>query len=274
MPPKDEKDVGLLDYSASINQLNAIAKKELEDTQHKTMLENANLAVLKDKIIRMTNDFEAWKKQETAKFNKEMNQIRNDMIAKQNEVNMHLQQQQRITIDLQTQQGRFEGLQAERVALKEEMVKVEGQKIQAADMIKMAENLKAEALTLQNVGLGLKKEAEDIQEKNKQENIRLSNLSSSIDEKVKATAEEFKRLTDLKEFVEPKIRTIQEQTDALEKAKVSNQEIIDELNRKIAEEKILLQSVLDKKAQLEKDTKALESDKQEFQRAKLLGKGV
>jgi len=274
MPPKDEKDVGLLDYSASINQLNAIAKKELEDTQHKTMLENANLAVLKDKIIRMTNDFEAWKKQETAKFNKEMNQIRNDMIAKQNEVNMHLQQQQRITIDLQTQQGRFEGLQAERVALKEEMVKVEGQKIQASDMIKMAENLKAEALTLQNVGLGLKKEAEDIQEKNKQENIRLSNLSSSIDEKVKATAEEFKRLTDLKEFVEPKIRTIQEQTDALEKAKVSNQEIIDELNRKIAEEKILLQSVLDKKAQLEKDTKALESDKQEFQRAKLLGKGV
>jgi chromosome segregation ATPase len=271
MPPlKDERSTGLIDYSGAVDKLNIIAKKELEEVQNQVLLENVNLSQLRQKIIQMQNEFQSWKKSETTKFNNEMNTIKNDILARQNEINLHVQQQSRITSDLQTQQTKFEGLNAERIKLKDEMVRLEGLKIQAQDMIKEAERIKAEALTEKNNITQMHLESLEGAERNKQENIRLVNLNDAIEKSRKEIEDKIKTHIDLKEYVEPKLRAIQEEKEALENAKEENQNVIDELNRKISEEKILFQSVVDKKEQLEKDLKAFESQKQEFAREKLL----
>ena len=270
MSAKDERDVSLLNNSSAVSQLNIIAKRELEDTQNKVLLEQANLSQLRERMIKGQNDFESWKKQETQKFNTEMNKVRNYIIAKQNEINLHVQQQGRITEDLHFQQKRFEGLRLQEMALKEELVKLEGQKIQVKDMIKQAEDMKSQALNEINNVNALRQESLNMQEKNKQENIRLSNLNDALEQRGKKIEEDTKNLTGLREFVEPKIRAIKDEQESLDKAKQENQNVIDELNRKISEEKILLQSVLDKKSELDKDMKAFISQKEEFNRQQLL----
>lgn len=273
MPPRDERNTSLIDYGEAANNLIVIIKKELEDVQNKVLIENSNLSQLKQRQIEMANAFESWKKAETSKFTNEMNKVRNDILAKQNEINLHVQQQGRITTDLQTQQQKFEGLHAERIKIKEDMVKIEGQKIQVQDSIKEAERIKADALSNRNEISAMHQQALEIQEKNKQENIRLVNMNDGLEKTRKEIDEKVKSFSELKEFVEPKLRAIQEQTEALEEAKEKNQKVIDDLNRKVNEEKILLQSVLDKKSELDKAEKLLASKQEDFNRQQILSKG-
>jgi chromosome segregation ATPase len=269
----DEKDVELLDYIGAINQLVSIAKKDLEDVKNQILLENVNLMNLKERIIKQTNEFERWKKGEEQKFKDEMNTVRNDILAKQNMVNQHVQQQERITQDLNSQHQRFESLNADKLKLKEELVKIEGQKIQAQDMINDAVRQLSESKSAQNQANMLYQEALAIQEKNKQENIRLSNLNGSLESRAVQIEESAKNLANLKEFVEPKLRSIKEEQDFLNEAKEHNQTKINELLAKIDEEKIILKSLVDRKAEVEKAEKELESKKEEFSRQQILNPG-
>lgn len=272
MALKDERNVDLLDYSGAVNQLRDIAKRELEDVRNQILLENSNLSQLRDRIIKGQNDFESWKRQEASKFNNEMNKVKNDIFAKQNEINIHVEQQQRITTDLQTQQQRFENLNVERIALKEEYVKLEGKKISIQDMLKEAEKIKSESLNQSNNVSAVHQKALEIQEKNKQENIRLVNLNDALEQTRKKIEEDTKSLQELKEFVDPKIRSIKDEQDFLDRSKQENQDRIDEINRKINEEKVLLQSVQDKKMQFDKEYKDFLSQREEFSRQQTLSK--
>ncbi len=277
MPPStplkskpDEKDIELLDYSGAINQLNVVAKKELEDTKNQIILANTQLAMLKQSILNQTTEFERWKRSETLKHTNELSQIKNDIISKQNSINIHYQQQERITADLQTQHQRFEGLNAERIKLKEELVKFEGKKIELADMAKQIESQRSSVLSSQNQGAMALAKAEEEEEKNKQENIRLVQLNDQLEKRAKKIEENEKNISNLKEFVEPKLRAIKDEQESLDRSKIENTEAIAKLQQTMQDEKILLQSVLDKKAQLEKDTKDLLSQKEEFLRTKTL----
>lgn len=277
MPPStplkskpDEKDIELLDYSGAINQLNVVAKKELEDTKNQTILANTQLAMLKNKIINDTNEFERWKRSENLKHTNELSKIKNDIIAKQNEINLHVQQQERITADLHTQQTKFEGLNSERIKIKEELVKLEGKKIELDDLAKQLESQRSSILSAQNQGAMALAKASEESENNKQENIRLVQLNDQLEKRAKKIEEDEKNLSTLREFVEPKLKAIKDEQESLDRAKIENTETIAKLQQTMQEEKILLQSVLDKKAQLEKDTKDLLSQKEEFLRTKTL----
>ena len=277
MPPQvqlkskpDEKDIELLDYSGAINQLNVVAKKELEDTKNQIILANTQLAMLKQNITNQTTEFERWKRAETLRHTNELTQIKNDIIAKQNSINMHCQQQERITADLQTQHVKFESLNSDRIKFKEELVKLEGKKIELADMAKQIESQRSAVLSSQNQGAMALAKAEEEAEKNKQENIRLVQLNDQLEKRARKVEEDEKNLSSLKEFVEPKLRAIKDEQESLDRAKIENNETIAKLQQTMQDEKILLQSVLDKKAQLEKETKDLLSQKEEFLRTKTL----
>lgn len=270
----DEKDIELLDYSSAINQLNVIAKKELEETKNQINTSNYHLAMLKDNITKQTNEFERWKKSEKLKFDNELNTIKNDIIYKQNLINNEVIQQERITADLRTQQVKFEALKQDQLRLREDLVKLEGRKIEIENLHRQAESIKSSAITSQNQGsMALAKAAEDA-ERNKQENIRLSALNDSLSQREKKLEEDIRNYQTLKDFVEPKVKDIQEQQQALDKAKVENEATISKLQATMNEEKILLQSVLDKKAQLEKDMKSFVSEKEEYLRNKTLTEGI
>jgi chromosome segregation ATPase len=266
----DEQNVQLLDYSNTVNQLIDYAKKDLDNINHQIILANTTLVQLKDKAIKESNELERWKSQEKQKFNDEINKVRNDILAKQNTINLHVQQQELITRDLQNQQQKFEGLNADRIRIKEELIKIEGKKIEAQNLIKQAEDIKSEALNSRNQASMLHHEALNIQEKNKQENIRLVNLNDSIEKTRKKVEEDTKNLEGLREFVGPKLVTIKDEKDSIEKLKKENEVKVEELNRKIQEDKILLQSVLDKKSDVERLEKEFLSKKEEFQRTQLL----
>lgn len=273
MPPStplkskpDEKDIELLDYSGAINQLNVVAKKELEDTKNQIILANTQLAMLKNKTITDTNELERWKRSETLKHTNELSKIKNDIIAKQNEINLHVQQQERITADLHTQQTRFEGLNAERIKIKEELVRLERKRIELDDLAKQIESQRSSVLSAQNQGAMALAQASEEAEKNKQENIRLVQVNDQLEKRSKKIEEDEKSLSTLKEFVEPKLRAIKDEQESLDRAKIDNTKTISELQQTMQEEKILLQSVLDKKAQLEKDTRDFLSQKEEFLR--------
>lgn len=277
MPPQvqlkskpDEKDIELLDYSGAINQLNVVAKKELEDTKNQIILANTQLAMLKNKIINDTNELERWKRAENLKHTNELSKIKNDIIAKKNEINLHVQQQEKITADLHTQQTRFEGLNVERIKIKEELVRLEGKRIELDDLAKQIESQRSSVLSAQNQGAMALAQSSEEAEKNKQENIRLVQLNDQLEKRARKIEEDEKNLTTLKEFVEPKLRAIKDEQESLDRAKMDNTKIIAELQQTMQEEKILLQSVLDKKSQLEKDTKDLLSQKEEFLRTKTL----
>lgn len=281
MPPStplktnnNEKDVELFEYNGAINQLITIAKKELEDVKNQINTENYNLAMLRDKRNKDSQELESFKRAEKLKFTNDLTTRQNDIIANQNRINMEVLQQERITADLRTQQTKFETLNQERIALKEELVKLEGKKIEIADMFKQAESMKSSVLASQNQGnMALQKASEEA-EKNKQENIRLVQLNDQLEKRAKQIEEDAKNLETLKEFVEPKIRAIKDEQEALDKAKIENLEYIAKLNQTMQDEKILLQSVLDKKAQLEKDMSSFVSQKQEFERTQLLSPKV
>lgn len=276
MPPTqlkskpDEKDIELLDYSSAINQLNVNAKKELEETNNKITSANYQLALLRDKIIKDSNEFESWKRAEKLKFTNDMNKIQNEIIANKNRINNEVLQQERITSDLRTQQTKYESLNQDRIALKEELVKLEGKKIEISDMLKQAESRKSEALSMQNQGAMALARASEESEINKQDNIRLVTMNDQIEKRAKQVEEDIKNHTNLKEFVEPKIRSIKEQQDNLDNSIIKNTEEISKLQAIMQEEKILLQSVIDKKNQLDKDINSFKSEKEEFLRQKTL----
>ncbi len=277
MPPQtvlkskpDEKDVELLDYSSAINQLNVVAKKDLEETKNQISLANYQLAMLRDKIIKDTNDLESFKRAEKLKFNNENIKFQNEIIVNKNKINSEVLQQERIIADLRTQQTKFEGLAQERIKIKEELMRLEARKLEAEDLFKQAEAMKASVLTSQNqASMGLAKSQEET-EKNKQENIRLVALNDTLARVQKKLDEDVKNFNDLKEFVEPKLRAIKDEQAALERAKVENNERIAQLQQTMQDEKILLQSVLDKKAQLEKEMSLFQSQKEEFNRQQIL----
>lgn len=276
MPPTqlkskpDEKDIELLDYSGAINQLNVIAKKELEDTKNQLNTLNYEIAMLRNKKIKEEQDLESWKRSERLKYTNDFNARQNDIIANQNRINTEVQQQERITADLRTQQTKFETLNKERLALKEELVKLEGKKIEVSDMLRQAENMKSSVLTAQNQGSMALAKASEEAEKNKQENIRLVQLNDQLEKRASKIDEDNKNLEILREFVEPKLRTIKDEQEALDRAKLENMETIAKLNQTMQDEKILLQSIMDKKAQLDKETSDFLSAKQEFERQQVL----
>lgn len=266
----NEQDVSLIDYNGAVNQLIVIAKKELEDIKHQINTANYNLAMIKDKTIKDTNELSRWKIAERQKFTDEMSSIQNDIIFKQNIINDEVIQQQRITQDLRTQQERFESLKQDQLKLKEELVKLEGKKIEVENLHKQAEVIRDAAISSQNQGsIALAKSSEET-EKNRQENIRLSALNDSLTHRENKLLEDMKTHQTLKEFVEPKIISIQEQQESLERAKSENQSEISRLNQLVSDEKILLASIQDKKSQLEKDIKTFNSEKEEFQRQQTL----
>lgn len=278
MPPlkskPDEKDVELLDYSGAINQLNVIAKKDLEETKNQINTANYQLAMVRDKIIKDTNELESWKRSEKLKFTNDITQRQNEIIARQNQINMEVQQQERITADLRTQQTRFETLNQERIKLKEDLVKLEGKKIEIADMFKQAESMQSSIIASQNQGSMALAKASEEEEKNKQENIRLVAMNDQLEKRAKVVLEEEKSVNDLKDFVEPKIRAIKDEQEALDRAKVENSERIAELQQTIQDEKILLQSIMDRKSAVEKAESDLIFKKEEFNRQQLLSQGA
>lgn len=266
----DEKDVELLDYSGAINQLNVMSKKELEETKNQISSANYQLAMVRDKIIKDTNELESWKRAEKLKFTNDVTKRQNDIIAKQNAINMEVQQQERITADLRTQQTRFEGLRNEQIKLKEELVKLEGKKIEIADISKQLEARRSEILSTQNQSAMALAKAEEETEKNKQENIRLVSLNDEINKREKKLEEDIKNYQELKEFVEPKIIAIREEQESLDRTKNETNEKIAQLQQTIQEEKILLQSVMDRKLAVERSESELISQKEEFSRHQLL----
>ena len=276
MPPlkSDEKDVNMFNYNEISNELRERLKKDLEEIKNQINTENYNLSVLRNQKNKDAMEMESFKRAEKLKFTNDLTTRQNDIIANQNRINMEVLQQERITADLRTQQTKFETLNQERIALKEELVKLEGKKIEIADMFKQAEAMKSSVLASQNQGnMALQKASEEA-EKNKQENIRLVQLNDQLEKRAKKIEEDAKNLETLKEFVEPKIRAIKDEQEALDKAKTENLEYIAKLNQTMQDEKILLQSVLDKKAQLEKDMSSFVSQKQEFERTQLLSPKV
>lgn len=270
----DEKDIELLDYSGAINQLNVMAKKDLEETKNQINRANYQLAMLRDKIIKDSNEIESWKRSEKLKFTNELNQRQNDIIARQNEINIHVQQQEKITADLHTQHQRYESLNQDRIKLKEELVKLEGKKIEVADMIKQAEARKSEVIASQNQGAMALAKASEESEKNRQENIRLVSLNDSLTKRENKLLEDIKNYENLKEFVEPKIRAIKDEQESLDRAKLENTERIAQLQQTMQDEKILLQSVIDRKSAVEKAESDLISKKEEFNRQQILVSGT
>lgn len=274
MPPlrgtAEEKNSTLLDYGQTVDQLVEYKKKELEEVLNKINLANHQLAMLRDKIIKDSNEFESWKRSEKLKLSNDLNQRQNEIIANQNRINNEVQQQERITSDLRIQQDKFETLNQERIYLKEQLVKLEGKKIELADLEKQIESQRSSVLATQNQGsMALAKSSEEA-EKNKQENIRLVNLNDDLTKRENKLLEDNKNLQSLKDFVEPKLRTIKDEQEAIDRDKKDNIEKIADLQQKISDEKILLQSVIDKKSQLDKDTKDFLSQKEEFQRQQIL----
>lgn len=278
MPPlkgtTEEKNTSLLDYGDTVSQLMEYKKKELDDIKTQISAANYQLAMVRDKILKDTNDIESWKRSEKLKFTNETTKVQNEIIANQNRINSEVQQQERITADLRSQQTRFEGLNQERIKVKEDLVKLEGRKLEADDLFKQAEAMKASVLTSQNQGaMALAKAAEET-EKNKQENIRLVALNDTLGRVQKKLDEDTKNFNDLREFVEPKLRAIKDEQASLDRSKVENDERIAKLQQTMADEKILLQSILDKKAQLEKDMYSFLSQKEEFTRTQVLTEGA
>ena len=276
MPPlkSDEKDVSIISYNEISTELRERLKKDLEDIKNQINLANYDLAMLRDRKIKENNDLESWKRAERLRYTNEFTQKQNDIIANQNRINMEVQQQERITGDLRTQQTKFEGLRAEQIKLKEELVKLEGKKIEVADMLKQAEVRLTESLNSQNQGsMALAKAAEEA-EKTKQENIRLEALNDSLSKREKKLEEDIKNAQDLKDFVEPKIRDIKIQQEHLDASIMQNTAEIARLQQTMNDEKILLQSIMDRKAAVEKAESELISKKQEFDREQLLSKGV
>lgn len=277
MPPSvplkskpDEKDIELLDYSGAINQLVINSKKELEEVRNQINTANFNLSQLRDKTIKDTNELERWKREEKLKYTNELTKRQNEVIANQNRINLEVQQQERITSDLRTQQSKFDTLNQERIALKEEMMKLESRKIELADMMKQIEARNSESISLQNQGsMALAKAAEQ-EQRNTQENIRLVNMNDQLEKRSKDIEEQIKSHTNLKDFVEPKLRSIREEQEALDIAKNENEERISKLQSIMQEEKIMLQSITDKRIQLDKDINSFTSQKQEFERSQAL----
>lgn len=267
---KDERDVGLLDYSNALNQLVAIGKKDLEEIKSQINSANYQLSTVKDKIFKDTTEFESWKRDEKLKFTNDMNKRQNEIIANQNRINNEVQQQERITSDLRLQQTKFETLNQERIAFKEELVKLEGKKIEIEDRIKQAEALFSSATNAQNQGaMALSKAAEET-EKTRLKNIELVIMNDQLEKRAKKIEEDSKNLEDLKEFVEPKLRAIKDEQESLDKTKTEIAEKSNKLQQTIADERILFQSLVDKKSQLDKDTSAFLSQKDEFSRQQML----
>lgn len=266
----DEKDVELLDYSTAINQLNVIAKKELEETKNQITVENYNLAMLRDRRQKESSDLESWKRAEKLKFTNDLTLRQNEIIANQNRINGEVLQQERITADLRTAQTKFETLNQDRLKLKEDMVKIEGKKIEVSDMLKQAESRHAQVLSAQNQGAMALARAEEETQKNKQENIRLVALNDMLTRQQNKLTEDMNSFAELRDFVEPKLRAIKDQQDALDTAQNANMETIGKLQQTMQEEKILLQSVNDKRAKLEADMKIFDEKKQDSLRELLL----
>lgn len=265
-----EQEVPMFEYNSVVQELVKISKAEKDNLDHQIVLATASLNSLREEHIKRQGEFNQWRMAEEQKFKNEVSRRHNQLVDQENKMQILVKDLQQRQADLLVKEERY--IKVEEEKRKIDNARVEIEKIRVAAVALMAEadrkiSQADSAVAQSNVHI---EKATKLDEKNNLRNQELCVREDKLQADLKSLEMERNHLTELKEYVDPRILEIKqlEEQILLDKKEISekHQDIIN----KTEENKVALKALEDKKMKLDAQERELRSREDELKRKILI----
>lgn len=265
-----EQEVNMFEYNSTVQELVKITKAEKEKLDHEIVLAKGRLSQLRQEHIRLQGEFNQWKMSEEQKFKNDLSKRHNQLIDQENKMNiLHKDMQQR-SMDLNVKEERVMKVEEERTKLGNDRVEIEKMRVNANNLMADADRKIGEAHSIMAQANIRLEQATKIESKHNIRNQELTVREDKLAFDLKNIDMERNHLSELKEFVEPKINEIKKIEDSTLAAKKEMDDKHQDIINKTEENKIVMRSLEDKKLSLDKREREIRSREEEINRKILI----
>ncbi len=263
---KSEQEVPMFEYNSAVQELIKIAKAKKEELDHQIVLATNNLKLLQEEHIRRQGEFNQWRMSEEQKFKNEVSKRHNQLIDQENKMNIFHKDIEQRKADLLVKEERYMKVEEEKQAIGNARVEIEKIRVNALNLMAEADRKISEArseMAQANIRIEQSKQLDD---KNNIRNQELCVREDKLQFDLKNLDMERNHLSELKEFVEPKIAEIQELESQVTRDKKETVEKNQDTINKLEEIKVALRALEDKKSKLDIQEREFRSKEDEFKR--------
>lgn len=263
---KNEQDVPMFEYNSAVQELVKIAKADKERIDHQVVIATSNLSQLKQEHIRLQGEFNQWKMGEEQKFKNDLSKRHNQLIDQENKMSiLHKDLQQR-DMDFRIKEERMMKVEEERVKIGNDRIEVEKMRVNAAILMADADRKMSEANSAMTQASLRIEQSTKLDNKNNIRNQELTVREDKLKFDLKNLEMERNHLSELKEFVEPKIVEIKQLEESIARDKKEITDRHQEIIGKSEENKVTLKALEDKKIKIDAMDRDLRSREDEFKR--------
>lgn len=261
-----EQEVPMFEYSSAVQELVKIAKAEKENLDQQIVLAKSRLSQIRQEQIKLQGEFNQWKMGEEQKFKNDLSKRHNQLIDQENKMNfLHKDLEQR-RADLLVKEERYLKVEEEKMAIGNARVEIEKIRVNALHLMSDGDRKISEAnsaMVQANIRI---EQSKKLDEKNNIRNQELCVREDQLKFDMKNLDMERNHLTELKEFVEPKIVEIKALEERVAQDKKETEEKHQEIINRAEENKIALKALEDRKLKLDNQERELRSAQDELRR--------
>lgn len=265
-----EQEVPMFQYNALVQQLSDIAKKEKDKIDHEVVLARSNLSQLRQEHIRLQGEFNQWKMGEEQKFKNDLSKRHNQLIDQENKMNMLHKDLLQRDMDFRVKEERMMKVEEDRIKIGNDRIEVEKMRVHANNLMAEANRKMIEAQSAANQSSMQAEQSKKLDAKNIIRNQELTVREDKLKFDLKNIEMERNHLSELKEFVEPKISQIKELEDQIARDKKEITEKHQEVINKQEENRIALKALEDRKTKIDRMEMEFRSREDEYKRSVMI----
>lgn len=261
-----EQEVPMFQYNALVQQLSDIAKKEKDKIDHEVVLARSNLSQLRQEHIRLQGEFNQWKMGEEQKFKNDLSKRHNQLIDQENKMNMLHKDLLQRDMDFRVKEERMMKVEEDRIKIGNDRIEVEKMRVHANNLMAEATRKMTEAQSAANQSSMQSEQSKKLDTKNIIRNQELTVREDKLKFDLKNIEMERNHLSELKEFVEPKIAQIKELEEQIARDKKEITQKHQEVINKEEENRIALKALEDRKNKIDRMEMEFRSREDEHKR--------
>ncbi len=269
---KSEQEVPMFEYNSAVQELIKIAKAKKEELDHQIVLATNNLKLLQEEHIRRQGEFNQWRMGEEQKFKNDVSKRHNQLIDQENKMNIFHKDIEQRKADLSIKEERYMKVEEEKQAIGNARVEIEKIRVNALNLMAEADRKISEARSEMSQASIRIEQSKQLDDKNNIRNQELCVREDKLQFDLKNLEMERNHLSELKEFVEPKIVEIKEIEEQTLRDKKEIVEKHQDIINKTEENKIALRALEDKATKLDIRERELRSREDELKRKVAIAK--
>lgn len=268
---QQEQTVPMFEYQSMTQELMKRIQAEKEKLNHEIVIAKSNLSQLRQEHVRLQGEFSQWKMGEEQKFKNELSKRHNQLIDQENKMSiLHRDLIQRDK-DFKVKEERMMKVEEDRIKIGNDRVEVEKMRVQAHNLMAEADRKMSEASSAMSQASIRIEQSVNLDNKNLVRNQELTVREDKLIFDMQNIGVEKRHLTELKSFVEPKIKEIKEIEDNINAARKEIESKHQEVINRSEENTIGLKALEDKKNKLMTREKEFLSKEEDLRRKFVLG---